>query len=296
MKMKLLGGAALAAIGALWLTPAMAQPTAWGVNPGAISGTVDVGGSYQSLGDKNAGTTENASQWNVDGAVFVPLGTNWAVQANGGYNAFGLREGGDSETFNTWNIAGSAMYIDPRGVRIGGTVSYGSQDVSEFGGHGLTLTGTTYGLFGDWYANHWLTLSARGGGLSASASGFGMSLHIGNGGYAGAQIVGYPTTNIAISGVVDYLQFPIESESFTTTTVGFGGEFRVFPKCPMTIGAFYAYNTIKVEGESVNGSAFGLRLKYYWGPGGTLEDQQRGGTESWATASPVQHGVLNFGE
>jgi hypothetical protein len=284
MKMKLLGGAALAAIGSLWLTPALASPM-MGVNTSGISGYVDGGADYQTLGSSGAGTTENASNWNVDGAVFVPIGTNWAVQANGGYNSFHIAD----ETLGTWNIGGSVMYVTPR-VRIGGTVTYAEQTFSP-----VRLDGTSYGAFGDWYANPWLTLSARGGGISVTASGFGMSAHIGTAGYAGAQIVGYPTPNIAINGTVDYLSIPIEGTSFQTTSTGFGGEFRVFPKCPLSIGANYAYTNFRVLGENVNGSSFGFRLKYYFHGGDTLLDQQRSGAESWSTASPVSAGVVAFG-
>ena len=286
MRTNLIAGVAVVAISSLWLTPALASPMA-GVNTGGISGYVDVSASYTNLSSDFVGAT--GGSWAADGAVIVPFANNWAIQGNANYNSLGLSIEDEHLTLSTGSGAGSLMYMNNRG-RIGATGSYASESLRIMGS--LTLSTTAYGVFGDWYANNAVTLSARGGGLSSTIGEGGDHETFSGGGYAGAQIVGYATPNIAFSGTVDYLSFPIEGTNFQVTNATFGAEGRFWPQYPITIGASYTYADTRIESESLVTSTFGVKLKYYFGPGATLEDQQRGGAESWSTTSPAQTSVF----
>ncbi len=268
MAKHLFGAAAVAALGALWLTPAIAAPV-------VTSG--DVSGGYNYTSVNNSGG--NSNDWTVNGSGVVPLGTNWAAQGNLGYSS--ISGSGQSEN-NTYGIA-SGFYANAMG-RLGASVGY-----SQLNAHNVTVDVTSYGGFADWYANNQFTLSVRGGGISGTGHSQGTSANLSGADYVGGQVVGYVQPNLALSGTIDYLDIPIAGTSIQTTSYRVGGEYLLSQSMPLAVSAGYSYETVNVLGFNADANVFSIGLKYYFGGNGSLEDHQRSGTESWGVASPVQN-------
>jgi hypothetical protein len=273
MRTKFLAGAALVAIGSLWLTPAFAAPAPAPSPSIEPSGEMDGGYSYIWANNNSRGV----NNWNLNGAVMVPVASNWGVQANAGYNS--LSQSGINE--DTGSVAGHVFYSQNWG-RFGGSVAYSNTTVSN-----LSLDVTSYGVFGDWYAGDRVTVSARGGGISGTARASGVSANLSGGGYAGAQIVGYAMPNLAINGTVDYVTLPLHHNPIQGTTVGIGGEYLFSQSLPISLSAGYSNTQLRFRGVTASDNAVTVSLKYYFGGSGSLEDHQRTGSENWASSAPA---------
>jgi hypothetical protein len=267
MNTKFFGGVALAALGALWLTPAAAAPV-------IASGVVDGGYSYSSVNNHGG----NANDWSINGSGVLPIATNWAVQGDVGYSS--ISASGASEN-NTYGIA-SGFYAGSFG-RIGASVGY-----TQLAPKNATVDATSYGVFGDWYGGDQFTVSARGGGISGTGHANGGSATISGADYVGGQVVGYIMPNLAATGTVDYVRVPLSGTSVTATSYRVGGEYLLSQSMPLAVSADYSYATVNVLGFSGSDNTFSIGLKYYFGGNGSLEDHQRSGSEGWGAASPVQ--------
>jgi len=268
MHVKFLGAAAVVALSSLTVSAALAGPI-------TTSGTVDGGYSYV---DANGGGG-HANDWNINGAVVVPVTPNLAVQANGGYNY--LQGSGDHQ--DAGNGVASLIYNDHWG-RVGASVGY-----AQLTEDGLRADATNYGVFGDWYADDRITLSARGGGLSGSLHGFGARANYSGAYYVGGQAVAYALPDLGFTGTIDYVNLGSRGINFRTTDYGVGVEYLLSKDVPVSVGAGYTYTDENFAGDSFNTNTFSLRVKYYFGAHGSLVDHQRTGSENWGASAPIQN-------
>jgi hypothetical protein len=260
-------GAALAALGALWLTPAIAAPV-------VASADLNAGYNYSSF-NKGGGAVND---WMINGAGVVPIGTNWAVQGNAGYSHI---TGSGGTQNNDYGVA-SGFYSNQMG-RLGASVAYTQLYPSQG-----SATATSYGAFVDWYASDMFTLSGRGGGISGSISTGGHHVNASGADYFGGQAIAYLQPNLALNGAVDYVRLPFSGVTVESTSYGVGGEYLLSQAMPLSVSAGSHYTNYSLLGFKADANVFSVSLKYYFGGNGSLEDHQRSGEESWGVASPVQ--------
>jgi hypothetical protein len=253
-KSTILGTVCVVAAAAFAASPALAD----------FNGTLQ--GDYSNLSADHGGGSAN--NWGGSGTGEFGLGMGGlSAQVDTGYHEDSSSGGGAS--INDWNVDGSLFWLGSMG-RVGAAVGY--QDLS---GDGLSGHLTNYGGFAEWYANHWLTVSVKGGGLDASISGFNT-----NGSYIGGQALVYPMHDLSIAGTVDYLS--ISSGHFTN--YGVNAEWLVSESTPISVFGGYTRTEIS-SGGSTGINVFMIGLKFYCNGNGaaTLEDRQRSGTVGWAS-------------
>ena len=113
--------------------------------------------------------------------------------------------------------------------------------------------------------------------------------------YVGANLKGYVTPDIALSGSVDYNEVRLSqggmSANFRTTGAGISGEWMPSHQYPFVVSVNYNYSTTSIGGVgpgtgSLNSNAIGVGLKYLFGgpANGSLEDHQRSGPDDVATS------------
>jgi hypothetical protein len=273
MRIKLFGGACLAAATVLLAGPVLAAP----------SGTLQGGYDYST--GSVLGQSFHTNGGNVSGNVDLPLNANWTVQADASYQGQSATAsgGGGSIDSHVTDGALSAFYSAHMG-RIGVLVGEGGFNESFGGGGGsANFNATYYGLFGDWYAGDHLTVSARGGGVSAS-NGLGTSQ------FYGGRVTGYLSHDIALYGTVDYAAF--HGTDVTATNAGIGGEWLISHHTPFALTAAWTNSQVKEFGVSINSNVFSIGGKFYFGAGGSLRDRQRDGAETWGATSPIRTFLL----
>ncbi len=256
MRTMLLVAASVAAISALAATSAQAAPVVM---------TGDIDASYGNTSYHGV----NFNDWGINGDVVAPIGSMWAVQGNLGYNSL------ERSNFNentTYGVASGFAALNQG--RAGASVGYGQLSVP-----GSHVDVTTYGVFGDWYVNKFVTLSARGGGLSTSGGG-----STGSNDYVGGQVVGYALPDLALTGTVDSFKV----QDVTQTQYSVGGEWLVSHQVPVSVSVAYTGTNLKAGGTTVNLNTYTAGLHLYFG-GGSLRDHQRSGAEGWGASAPVQY-------
>ena len=244
MRMKLLAGACAVAVCGLWFSQAAADPTA------------TLGGGY-SYTDIN-GVSGHLNDWGVNGSVALPVVSNWTVQADGSYDNF-TGDGGGSA--HTTEVSGTAFWSGAKG-RIGATAGY-----NELGSGGSSVHFENYGGFGEFYATDHLTFGLKAGSLT------GDGLHTG---YVGAEVVGYLTPNLALSGTFD-------NATVSSTHISVWGahaEYLVSQTLPIAVTGGYTQTEL---GGLAHLNTYSIGLKYYFGGKGSLVDHQRSGDETWGT-------------
>lgn len=202
-------------------------------------------------------------------ALFSSEETGLKTQISGSYQSAGL----DGVSVKLANFGGDLFWRDKAGA-IGASVGYHrlSADASLLG---ISLSGTanvqSYGAFGEWYANKWLTLQVKGGGFGSDVSG----------GYAGAGFSFYPLRTLAWTATYDYLSFSHFGDMSSLST---GLEYLPMPSIPISIAAHYAYSW----SGGANANTFGITLTFRVGPGGRdLRSWDRTGPTQWTGAIAI---------
>jgi hypothetical protein len=244
MRMQLLAGAAALALCSVFAGQAMADP----------SGTLGGGYDYVQL----PGSSAHLNDWNLNGSIAAPITSNITVQGDASYDY--IKPSSGSGSLHSANVSGTAFWQAAQG-RIGATAGY-----NEFGSStGSGIHFENYGAFGTFYASPQVTLGLKGGEITGVSG-----LHLG---YFGAEVVGYVTPDVALSGTIDYAS----QSSFHVTTYGANVEWLASHTVPISLTGGYTYT----EFSGVHLNTYMIGAKFYFGKGSSLEDHQRTGAETW---------------
>jgi len=197
----------------------------------------------------------HVDDWNVAGSLAAPVGDKgWAVQGDVAWND--LHGAGISGS--TANYSLSAYHTSERG-RFGISAGYNTF-------HGLGIASQSdYGAFGEAFVSDRLTVGAKAAAVS--------------GGYGGAEIVAYPTPDVALSGTVDYLK-----QSGAHVTVGTAmAEWLPSRHSPASV--YGGYSSVDLAGFRQNVWLGGIKLQFGGGSGGSRGERQRSGPAGWAVAA-----------
>lgn len=218
-------------------------------------------GNYANLNISHGGGS--ADLYGVSGAGTIPLNLSGAhVEGALGYHHM-TTSGANADVYNV----GGSLYWMPGAGRLGVTVGY--HDTNQSGSSSVT----NYGGFAEWFANDFVTVGAKGGGFSGSASTDGY--------YIGGRATGYATRNIALNASIDYAHINHLTDE---TDYSLSGEWLVSETTPISIYGGYTYTDLSNTSVHVDTWMIGLRI-YTDGNGATtLVDRQRSGTLGWASS------------
>ncbi|HVZ91121.1 MAG TPA: hypothetical protein VG843_05675 [Rhizomicrobium sp.] len=226
-------------------------------------------GSYAS--DTNGG---GDNLWSANGSLTGHVDDNWGLEVTGGYHNTSDSGG----NLDIWNAGGSVFWSGVQG-RLAGTVNYYSTSQSGIGYHV-----TTYGGGGEWYSAPNLTVAVKGGGDTASASGFGFS-GSDTGAYVGGMLEWYLVPDLALSGMVDY----VDQSGVHVTSETAKLEWLFSETMPVSVYGGYQHADASSGAFGVSGDIFFVGLKFYVnGDGPTaLVDRQRNGSLGYIAQAPV---------
>jgi hypothetical protein len=263
MTLRLKGAACAVAIAAVACGSAIAAPAAAPVPQATVSA------DYSYL-DTNV--SHNINEFGGAISAVAPIGDgDFSVQGDGAYHY--LTTSGVS--LNDYAVGGSLTWRDGGMGRVGATVAYSGFQSNNSGAH-VNLNFVSYGAYGEWFASDAFTLGAKAGGASVSGGGGGIGFGNATLGYAGAELVGYATPDVAISGTVDYLG----GSGGNLTTAGAKVEWLVSRTTPISVYVGYNYDDL----SGVTANIFTVGAKWYIGGGATsLVDHQRNGVDDWGT-------------
>lgn len=255
MRTKLLAAASVAAMGLFAFSPAMAQPGVGGyVSAGYANSQISGGGPH-------------LDDWGVNGAAAAALGSSqFTVQGDGSYDH--LSTSGFHSDNSQMNL--SVIWNHPTMGKIGATIG---RDSYGFIGP-ESITGTTYGGFGVLYPNQQWAVGLKGGSLDFGSG-------IPNIGYWGAEAVGYPTPNIALSLTGDWAHLPsgfFGPGSNNINSWGLGGEWQPTSH-PWSVKL--GYDNSRWAGATIN--TWSLGFHWYFTGGPNLVSHHRDGAETWGT-------------
>lgn len=174
-------------------------------------------------------------------------------------------------------VTGDFFWRDAKGS-IGASLSYHRISAGAYGYYyGGSEDVVSYGAFGEWYFNRWLSLRVKGGGYSGDLSGE----------YAGAGFRLYPLPNLALNASYDYLSLngPYGSGG-NADQIGTYAEYMPMRSMPVSIAASYSYSKFS-GGDSAN--TFGVVLIYRFGNprDHSLSGWDRNGPIQWNGALPL---------
>ena len=253
----------LAGICGLVLSASALQP-AMAAAPMGFAGTFGAG-----YGSSSCDGCDSTDLWNINGSGAFGFGPNVGGEIDASYN----NVSGSGFDVNIWGVGGSIFWA-PGMFRAGGTVQY-----AGFSESGFDFSTFSYGAFGEFFAGDFITLAAKGGGLTVDVDTFGSE----SGGYVGAALIGYILPNLAITPSIDFASI----SDVDVTNYGIGAEFLVSQTVPISIFAAYSHSNVSVSGfGDVDGDTWMIGLKFYTnGNGVTLVERQRNGTLGWAGSS-----------
>jgi hypothetical protein len=170
----------------------------------------------------------------------------------------------------------------------GGDIFWGGDE----GRFGLDVHGDSYhenafnvkdanvGAFGEWYLNN-ITVAGKGGWFYPSH---------GHGNYLGAAGIFYPMPSLALAGSFDWFDAVMHNAAYSPyrydqrdDIFSVWAEWMVVDTLPLTVGAFFSYDDYNYTsgssgpGHGDHATLWGLRVKYYLGGNGSLEDMHRNG-------------------
>jgi hypothetical protein len=228
-----------------------------------------VGGDYGYTGFNQG--LGHANTYGADVGGIMPFSTDFSGQLTGGYH----RIDGSGAGADDWNVAGTVSWDTTMG-RVGANVGYTNAGLS-----GLNANVTNYGVYGEYYAGQQFTVGLRGGGVSGSASAFGVGSGSSTGGYGGGEAVAYLMPDFAARATVGYVGISDGHQ----WTAGIHGEYLFSEKTPLSGWVGYDYSSIGAQGFEVHGNTVSIGLKYYFGGGGSLEQHQRTGEDDWGPST-----------
>jgi hypothetical protein len=209
----------------------------------------------------------NADIWGVNGAGAFGLGMNdIGAEINGSYH----RASVSSVDANIWGVGGSIFWAPGTG-RFGPSISYTKLDFSG-AASGIDAHATTYGVFGEFFVSDVFTIGVKGGGTSGTwnVTGFGTGSE--SGGYVGGELTGYAMPNLAIKGVVDY----VDIAGGNVTNYGVNGEYLFSETTPISV--FGGYTRTDFSNGGGHGDTWTIGLKFYTNGAGSLITHHRTGT------------------
>lgn len=217
-----------------------------------------IGGGYSDIVPTGGGG--HVDDWTVAGSLAAPVGDKgWVVQGDVAWN--GLHGAGISG--NTANYSLSAYHTSERG-RFGVSAGYNTF-------HGLGIASqSNYGAFGEAFVGERLTLGAKAAAVSGGGS---------TGGYGGAEVVVYPTADVALSGTVDYLE---QSGAHVTATTALA-EWLPSRRSPASV--YGGYSNVDLAGFRQNVWLVGIKLQFGAGSRASLVERQRSGPVGWGVAA-----------
>ncbi|HUJ03531.1 MAG TPA: hypothetical protein VLW75_07845 [Rhizomicrobium sp.] len=222
-----------------------------------FSGTLS--GDYTNTHFKSLG---NVDAWGGNGEAMFGLGsTGVNLQADGGYHTGTVKFFGDSFDADTWNADGSLFTLINNAGRLGATYGYSELHISDWG----TAHNQNYGLFGEWWAMHQLTVAGKAGGFDGNL--------LGSGYYAGAQGKFYAMDDLALSAAIDHTHYN-SGGGFQETDYTLAGEYLFSEEFPISATGGWSYGDVAGE----HADTWFIALKYYCnGNSGamTLVDRQR---------------------
>lgn len=214
-------------------------------------------GDYANIDVNHGGS---ADDYGVSGAGTIPLNI-YGASAEGDLGYHHLS--GNGADADAYNIGGS-LFWTPGAGRLGATINY--HDL-EAGG---SVNVTNYGGFAQYYANDFVTVSAKGGGFSGDADGY----------YIGGQATGYATRDIALNAGIDYAHI----NRFTDETdYALSAEWLVSEETPISVYGGYTYSDLSDTSLHANTWMVGLRIYTDGNGAATLVDRQRSGTLGWVS-------------
>ena len=214
-------------------------------------------GSYTHL----MATGGDANAVGVDALGSLSLGWNGlSVQANADYNHLWSGISIDSGAF------GGALVWSGSNGRIGAGANYHMVD---------SLSATTYGGGGEWYAGEHWTLGVRGGGLSGVGGA--------TGGYVGGEVIKYFHPNLSLNLGVDYTSIG------GLHTTDYGARLEYMPWRNISISGGYTF----ADFPGVGLHMLSIGLKFYCdGDAPTLVDNNR--SEPSAFIGTFQSTIFKF--
>jgi hypothetical protein len=228
-----------------------------------------VGGDYGYTGFNQG--LGHANTYGVEAGGIMPFSSDFSGQLTGGYH----RIDGSGASADDWNVAGTVSWDTTMG-RLGANLGYTNEGLS-----GANANVTNYGVYGEYYAGQQFTLGLRGGGVTGSASAFGVGSGTSTGGYGGGEAVAYLTPNFAARATVGYVGISDGHQ----WTAGVHGEYLFSEKTPLSGWVGYDYSSIGADGFAVHGNTISIGLKYYFGGSGSLEQHQRTGEDDWGPST-----------
>jgi hypothetical protein len=172
---------------------------------------------------------------------------------------------------------------------VGATIHY---DRNNFlgAGSGFSTHSTSYGAFGEYYINDFVTLGAKAGWFregdnsNFGCGGEGQGSCITKGVYVGGAATGYMMPDFALWAAVDYLTI---NDGGHVTSATLGAEYLFSEELP--VSAFGSFTRTETSDGGGRDDAWLIGVKYYFnGNGTTLRDRQRNGTLGWI-GSPNQN-------
>jgi hypothetical protein len=262
----------------MWLATASVLLGANHANAAAPVGLVGTFSAEYARSDSNG---SNADVWGLSGAGAFGFGDTNEIggEINGGYHRLSIPDvDADSDI---WNVGGSVFWAPAIG-RFGPTVTYSSISFSG-AASGLDVHATTYGVFGEFFASPFITLAAKGGGVSGKANLSGVGSGSDTGTYLGGSVTGYLMPNLALNGAIDYLDF----SGIKVTAYGVNAEYLISEMTPISV--FAGYNHTQISDGGGDADAWLIGLKFYTGGPAPLVTRHRTGTlGSVGTVSGLQ--------
>lgn len=183
------------------------------------------------------------------------LGAGIHVQAQASYNYATL----PGTHLTNWSIGGAPYWESEMG-RLGAVANYYKAQFLGLSGHT-----TTFGGFGEYFANPYFTFGLKGGGYAGDVSGS----------YAGAQVTGYVFPDFAVTGAFSYIRV---NRLASQTNLSLQGEYLLSEDLPIAVFAGYVYGDVSNGGGTTHKGLIGVRLYLNSDGYSTLVDRQRHGT------------------
>jgi hypothetical protein len=225
-----------------------------------FSGLLDTGFAYN---DVVGGEGGHADQYDARGAVLYTFDNpGLAVQLEGSDDWFAS----PGRIDHLWSAGGDAFWRDSKGT-IGLSASYAGSDGAIKPLFETRTAIESYGFFGEYYVARSLTLQIKGGGTAGDA---GSSSYYGGGG-----LTFYDSPDLAFHAEANFTSFVAGRD---LTDIDSSLEYLPFGSVPVSLYAGYDWTNISGGGYV---STVFAGLKFRFGPGYALADDQRSGPIEW---------------
>jgi hypothetical protein len=236
-----------------------------------------IGGAY---GQSSCEGCDSSDAWTLGGSGAFGFGPSFGAQVDASYSG-----ANDNDIFGL----GGSLFWAPVFGRLGASVQWQTTD-DDFSGFTIDVNALTYGVFGEFYLGNFLTVAAKGGGLSVDFDDGTVSATE-TGSYAAAALTGYVMPNLALQadvtfgGIDDFFD---SGESLDTTAFAVGAEYLVSEMVPVAIFGGYSFGNVEFLGVDTDVDTWVIGVRFYFGAAGpTLVDKHRNGSLGWVGATNV---------